>query len=232
MASENLISTIEQLAQVLQTQRTLGAALANIGEVATTSVPRCNAASVALSISGRPATASATARIALELDLVQYDLHDGPCLTSFRTMDRLRVDMVELDEGFPHFAAAARKHGITGVLSTPALWGDELVATLNLYSRTGPFDETAAGVAAMLATQVTIAVSRSPEFAAAREVVEQAQRDVDDQADINVATGVLMANQSCSPDQAAGLLRHAAAEDERTILEIAHRIIEQHRSSR
>ena len=118
------------------------------------------------------------------------------------------------------------------MLSTPALWGDELVATLNLYSRSGPFDETAVAVAAVLASQVAIAVSRSPEFAAARGVVEHAQRDADDQADISLAAGLLMGTQACSTEQAAGLLRQAAAEDERTILEIAQRIIEQHRSSR
>lgn len=232
MTSQALISTLEELAQVLQTQRTLGAALANIAEVATASVPGCDAASVALSLNGRPATAAASARVALELDLVQYDLHDGPCLTSFRTIRGLRLDLVELGEAFPHFAVAARRHGITSVLSTPALWGDELVATLNLYSRSGPFDETATAIAAVLASQVTIAVSRSPEFAAARDVVEQAQRDADDEANINMATGLLMANEACSAEEAAGLLRQAAAQDERTILEIAQRIIDQHGSAR
>jgi GAF domain-containing protein len=232
VTSENLISSLEELAQVLQTQHTLGAVLANIAEVATESVPRCNAASVALSINGRPATSAASARVALELDLVQYDLTDGPCLTSFRTMASLRLNMVELDEAFPHFAVAARKHGVDSVLSTPALWGDQAVATLNLYSRSGPFDQTAAAVAAVLAAQVAIAVSRSPEFFAARSVVEQAQRDTDDRADISLATGLLMGTQACSAEQAAGLLTQAAAEDERTILDIAHRIIDQHRASR
>lgn len=231
MASEDLLSTLAQLADVLQTQATLGGALANIAEVATASVPRCDAASVALSIDGRPATAAASARIALELDMVQYDLHDGPCLTAFRTMQNLRLDLVGLEEELPHFAVAARRLGVTSVLSTPALWGSEIVATLNLYSRSGPFDETAEDVAAVLATQVTIAVSRSPEFAAARGVVEQAQRDADDQADINLATGMLMANQICTADQAAGLLRSAASDDEQTIVQIAQRIIQQHRSS-
>ena len=83
----------------------------------------------------------------------------------------------------------------------------------------------------MLATQVTIAVSRSPEFAAARDVVEQAQRDADDMSDVSVATGMLMANQSCTAEQAAGLLREAAEDDERTIVDIAQRIIQQHRTS-
>lgn len=230
MISEDLLSTLSELAKVLRTQRTLGGALANIAEAATASVPRCDAASVALSISGRPVTASATARVALELDMVQYDLHDGPCLTTFRGGEALRIDLVELEARTPHFAVAARQRGVLGVLSVPAVWGDETIATLNLYSRTGPFDESAETVAAALATQVTIAVSRSPEFAAARDVVEQAQRDADDMSDVSVATGMLMANQSCTAEQAAGLLRQAAEDDEQTIVQIAQRIIQQHRS--
>lgn len=221
-----------EMAEVLQTQKTLGGTLANIAEVATASVPRCDAASIALSVKGRPATAAASARIALELDLVQYDLHDGPCLTAFRTMKSLRLSVAEMDESIPHFAVAARSQGITGVLSMPAIWGEETVGTLNLYSRSGTFDETAEVMAAVLATQVAIAVSRSPEFAAARNVVEQAQRKADDDGEINLATGMLMANQSCSPEQAAGLLRQAADQDQQTILQIAQRIIQQHRTSR
>jgi hypothetical protein len=231
VTSEDVLATLSQLADVLQTQRTLGTALANIAEVATRSVPRCDAASVALSINGRPTTASATARVALELDLVQYDLHDGPCLTTFRTMETMRLDLIGLEEQLPHFAVAARKRGITSVLSSPALWGSEPVATLNLYSRSGVFDEAAEVTAAVLATQVTIAVSRSPEFAVARDVVENAQRDADDHADVSVATGMLMANQTCTVDQAAGLLRRAAEDDEQTIVQIARRIISQHRTT-
>lgn len=231
MTSENLLSSLTELAFALQTQRTLGGVLANIAEVATASVPRCDAASIALSIHGRPTTASATARIALELDMVQYDLHDGPCLTAFRTMETMRLDVVGLEEQLPHFAVAARKLGVTSVLSTPAIWGDEPIATLNLYSRSGAFDETAEVMAAVLATQVTVAVSRSPEFAAARDVVEQAQRDADDEADISVATGLLMATQTVSAEQAASLLQAAALADEETIVQIAKRIIQQHRST-
>jgi GAF domain-containing protein len=231
VTSEDLLSSLTQLAEVLQTQRTLGGVLANIAEVATASVPRCDAASVALSINGRPTTASATARIALELDMVQYDLHDGPCLTTFRTMETMRLDVVGLEEQIPHFAVAARKLGVTSVLSMPAIWGDEPIATLNLYSHSGAFDETAEVMAAVLATQVTIAVSRSPEFAAAREVVEQAQRDADDEAEISVATGLLMATQTVGVAQAASLLQAAALADEETILEIAKRIIRQHRTT-
>jgi GAF domain-containing protein len=231
MSSERLVNTLQQLAEVLQTQRTLGAALAGIAEAATVSVPGCDAASIAISISGRPSTAAITTRAALELDMLQYDTDDGPCLTAFRSMSTVRVDLIDDGDTFPHFAVAARKKGFRGVLSLPAFWGDEVVATMNIYSRTGPFDETAVSVAAVLAAQVAIAVSRSPEYAAARSVVEEAQRNAEDDAEVNLATGLLMINEACTAEQAEGLLRRAAEHDEQSMLEIAQRIIRQHGSS-
>lgn len=231
MSDDAIVGSLRELAEVLQTQRTLGAALASIAEAATVSVPGCDAASIAISIAGRPSTAAITARVALELDLVQYDHDDGPCLTAFRSMEALRIDLVEQEADFPHFVRAARQREIRAVLSVPAKWGEEVVGTLNLYSRAAPFDETAVSIASVLGAQVAIAISRSPEFVAARAVVEEAQRNADDSADINLATGLLMVNEACTAEQANGLLEQAAVHDERTILQIAHRIIEQHRSS-
>jgi AmiR/NasT family two-component response regulator len=41
-----------------------------------------------------------------------------------------------------------------------------------------------------------------------------------------------MVNEACTAEQAESLLRRAAQQDARTVVEIAHRIIEQHRSAR
>lgn len=118
MTSERLVSTLQHLADVLQHQRTLGAALANIAEAATVSVPQCDAASIAISIGGRTASAAITARVALELDLVQYGTAEGPCLTSFDSMSTIRLDLVEQVDRFPHFAVAARNAGIRSVVAS------------------------------------------------------------------------------------------------------------------
>jgi hypothetical protein len=230
--NEKTVKALRELAEVIQAGDSLGAALAGIAEAATTSVPGCDAASIALSVEGRPVTAAVTSRVALELDMAQYDAHDGPCLSSFRSMDTLRLSIADHGQAFPHFVRAAEQRRVQGVLSVPALWGSDIVGTLNLYSRTVPFDQTAEAVAAVLATQVTIAISRSPEFVAARDLVERTQRDLDDQAHIGIATGLLMVNEACTADQAEGLLQSAAAQDDTTILQIAGRIIEQHNTSR
>jgi GAF domain-containing protein len=228
---EDLVGPLNDLAEVLQRQRTLGGVLAGLAEAATLSVPRCDAASIAISIEGRPSTAAISARVALELDMVQYEAGDGPCISTFHSASALRIGLTEMGERFPHFARAAHDRGVEAVLSVPATWGHEVVATINLYSRSGPFDETAQTIAQVLASQVAMAVSRSPEFAAARSVVEQVQRDADDQAEVNMATGLLMINEACTAEQAQGLLRSAATSDAMSIVKIARRIIEQHRSS-
>jgi GAF domain-containing protein len=231
LASEDLVNTLQTLAEVLQTQRTLGGILAGIAEAATVSVPGCDAASIAISIEGRPVTGAISARIALEVDMVQYETGEGPCLTSFATMNPVRLDLFEAGEAFPHFAQGAKARGIRSVLSIPATWGNAIVGTLNLYSKAQPFDETAQTIATVLAAQIAIAISRSPEFVAGRDVVEHGQRDIDDDTEVNMATGLLMVNEGCTAEQADGLLRRAAAEDEQTIVQIAQRIIEQHRNS-
>ena len=49
---------------------------------------------------------------------------------------------------------------------------------------------------------------------------------------VAIATGLLMVNEACTAEQGQGLLRSAAATDEKTIVEIAQRIIDQHQRSR
>jgi hypothetical protein len=58
------VNTLRRLSEVLQTDRTLGVALASIAEAATKSVPGCDAATVAISINGRSATAAMTGIVA------------------------------------------------------------------------------------------------------------------------------------------------------------------------
>jgi GAF domain-containing protein len=232
MAPESLVAALMKLTEVVQTERTLGGILARIVETAVMSVPGCGAASITISIEGRPATAAMTARVALELDLVQYDAEDGPCVEALQMGRTIRVDLVEPGEAYPHFAVSAQQVGVRGVLSVPARWGADIVGVLNLYSWGAPFDESAVSVGQVLASQIAIAISRSPEFSAARAVVEQAQRDVEDRAEIARATGLLAVTEACTIEQAEGLLREAGNHEEQPIIAIAQRIIEQHRNSR
>src|SRR3954468_23772403 len=124
-----------ELSEILLRERALGTNLARIAQTATETIPGCDGASIALSLQGRPATAAISTRVALEVDMVQYDTGEGPCLTAFGSSRSVRIDAVDISEDFPHFAVGAHAIGVQSVLSVPAIRGDDVVGTLNLYSR-------------------------------------------------------------------------------------------------
>jgi GAF domain-containing protein len=228
VVSDGLLRSMVELTNVMQHERSLGPSLARVAEAAVASIPRCDSASVALSVEGRPATAAMSARIALELDLVQYSTGEGPCLRTMESATSMRIDLVEHDEEFPHFASGAKRLGVNAVLSLPATIDSRAVGTLNVYSRSGPFDETAEDIGRVLATQVAIALVQSDQLAASQAVADRAQREADEAAEVSMATGMLVAAEECTVEQAEGLLRGAARQDEERLITIARRIIAEH----
>jgi GAF domain-containing protein len=227
MTNDRLVESLLELADVLNVEQGLMRALAVIAHAATRSVPGADAASIAISIAGRPATATVSAPIALEIDLVQYDTGEGPCLESFKLGKTVRLDVFEPDQPFPHFAPMAQAAGIRAVLSVPAMHDDEVVGTLNVYSRGDGFDESSETVASILGAEIAMAIVRSPEYPAARVVADEAQQASDEHTAVGLAEGVLMGTYDVGVDQARRLIENAAETDATTLVEIAHRIIRQ-----
>jgi GAF domain-containing protein len=90
----------------------------------------------------------------LELDLVQYDTAEGPCLTALGGQT-VRFAVLEKSERFPHFAIGAADQRIRSVLSTPIRNDDDIIGSLNLYSRQPDgFDEQAQRIADVTAAEV------------------------------------------------------------------------------
>ena len=59
-----------------------------------------------------------TDRVALQMDLVQYDNNEGPCITAL-TGETIRIGFAPTDQRFPHFAVGAADRRVLSVLSTP-----------------------------------------------------------------------------------------------------------------
>ena len=222
----------KQLTEVLQTHDTLGRNAGQHRRGGDGVGAWCDAATIAISIGGQPATAAMTGTVALELDMVQYDNDDGPCLTSFRTASTLRLDLYEQGEAFPHIAIAAQRVGIRAVLSVPSHLGGETIATLNLYSRTGPVRRErrdrrgGARRAGRHRRQPLTRVRSRPQPSSKKPSATPTTTPRS-----RWPPGCSSAARSAPASKPKALLRQAAAEDEQSILQIARRIIEQHDSS-
>ncbi len=220
-----LTSVLIELAVAVLTDTSLRADLERLTRLAAQLIPDCSGASVSMLVDGQPTTMAVTDRVALQLDLVQYDHDDGPCVASL-SGETIRIGFLPADERFPHFAAGAADQRVLSVLSTPAIDHGTVVGSLNLYSRRAEgFDESARETAAVIAAEVANALVKSSVLDTAQQIRGQLQEEHDETALVSRAQGVLMAVQDCSAAQAGALIRNAAQDNAEAVIRTAERIL-------
>lgn len=222
--------TIERLSRVtrlLKTQRTLPAQLGAVVEIVKRTVPSCNAAGIVLLIEGEPTSVAVTDKLTMEIDLVQYQTGEGPCLAAMTEGDIVRIDILERDSRFTRFAPGALDRGIHSVLSTPLAAHGRSVGALNMYStRANAFDHRTEAAVRPIAEYAGEAIGTSPLYAYSLDMVAGLVEDLESQAIIDQATGVLMATQEKNSESALGQLRDLALRSGESMRTVAEWVIE------
>ena len=224
--------SIERLAKVeklLRTQRSLPARLETVVAIAKRMVPNCDAGGVALLIDGEPTTGAASDRLAVEIDLVQYETGEGPCLAAIADSNVIRIDVLERDSRFSRFAPGALALDINSVLSTPLTARDRVVGALNLYShRPDAFDERSEEAVRPLADYAAEVIGTSPLYAYSLEMVEGLVESMETQALIAQAIGVIMATEQRTSEEALDRLRSLALASGESMRTVADWVIQEH----
>ena len=224
--------SIERFARVtklLRTQRTLPAKLETVVAIAKRTLPDCDAAGISLLIDGQPTTSAVSDRLAVEIDLVQYETGQGPCLAAISDSNVVRIDILERDSRFSRFAPGALAQDINSVLSLPLIARDQAVGALNLYSRSpNAFDARTEQAAQPLADYAAEAVGTSPLYAYSLEMVDGLVESLESQAIIAQATGIIMATEQRTSEDALDRLRTLALESEESMRTVADGVIAEH----
>jgi len=224
-ASSELQTVLASLALTLFRERSLKADLERLVRLTCRVIPSCASGSVALLVEGEPSTTAVSDRVAMELDLIQYDAGEGPCLSALGGQT-IRFGVLQGDQRFPHFAIGAADQRIRSVLSTPVRHDEHIVGTLNLYSRLPDgFDREAERVADIACAEVATAVVKAEVYRKAHEAHGQLQQMHDDEVQIAQAEGALVAIHACSSTQARALLEHASHSNGDTLVQVARRIL-------
>jgi GAF domain-containing protein len=217
------IERLSRVAKLLRTQRTLPARLEAVVAIAKRSIPNCDAAGISLFIEGEPTSVAVTDRLTVEVDLVQYQTGQGPCLAAMSESNIIRIDVLERDSRFTRFAPGALRADINSVLSIPLAAGDRTVGALNLYShRPNAFNGRAEEAVAPLAEYAAEAITTSPLYAYSLDMVDGLVETLEARALIAQATGVLMANDGRTSHEAMDRIRElamASGESMRTVAE-------------
>lgn len=223
--------TVEKLARVtklLKTQRTLPAKLETVVALVKRTIPKCDAAGVCLLIDGQPTSIAVSDRLAVEIDLVQYQSGEGPCLAAIDQGQVIRIDVLERDARFTHFAPGALDLNLSSVLSVPLAANGRSVGALNLYSREpdafGAGSEEAVQPMADYAAEV---ISTSPIYAYSLDMVDGLAESIETQALIDQATGVLMATENSTSAEGLDRLRELALQSGQSMRTVAEWVLDE-----
>ena len=216
---ETLGSVMGRIARTLQEEHgDVDRTLASITSAAVDAVPGAESASVSLVTGRRVASRGATTELAGELDELQADVDQGPCLDALRNQETVLVEDFASDERWPRFAAEASRRGAGSLLSFQLFTEGTNLGALNLYAGRPhsfrPGDET---VGQVFAAHAAIALS------AARQE-ENLRRAIDKRDLIGQAKGILMERYRLTAAQAFELLVLASTHTNRKLFDIAEEL--------
>ena len=172
-------------------------------------------------------TAAYSSDWVVEVDEVQYESGEGPCLNAIADGERHEVPNMETDDQYPSFSERATKEGVGSTLALPLKAGSEAIGAMNLYSRSKtPFDEELVQLAEAFAAQVAAALANLDAYKKAVELAQNLEHAMESRATIEQAKGMIMAQRRCTPDEAFQTLVTASQTRNEKLRDIAAEIVE------
>src|SRR4051794_19435770 len=187
---------LDHVHRALMNGRGLQAKLETIADLAKLLIPGCDGAGFAMVVNGKARSVGVTDAVVLEVDLIQYDTGQGPCLQAIEQANTVRLNLVDVGEEWTHFAPGAIDVGINSVLSLPITVNGTTVGALNLYSvRSDGFDSDAEALAHTLATYAASTITVSPLYVYSSDLVDHVLEQIAEREAINNAIGVVMTTE-------------------------------------
>lgn len=200
-ADPGVARDLTRLARQLRVESSVEAVLERIVHAAVAEIGSAEYAGITeVDARRRLHTRVASNQVILQLEQLQYQLGEGPCLTSAREEVTVRCDELISETRWPRFAAAAVELGVQSMLSLQLYVDHDNLGALNLYARVpGAFTEADESTAMLLATHAALAMQRSTNEDNFRTAL--ASRDV-----IGQAKGILMERYKIDAVEAFHLL--------------------------
>jgi hypothetical protein len=172
---------------------------------------------------GRPLTIASSDGYANMLDQLQYRLEQGPCLTTLHTGKVMVDDGADGGARWPVYRIQGEAAGLGVSLSVPVSHGQQVLAALNLYSRS--FTAGERDRAQRFADRAAGGVAIAFKLARRAELTEDLQAALAGRAVIDQALGIVMGQRRCSADKAFGVLREVSQTGNLKLREVAARLI-------
>jgi GAF domain-containing protein len=160
----------------------------------------------------KAATVASSTPEAQAMDEIQYDFGDGPCMTASREQVTVHIPDLEEHGLWPQYSRKVLAQGVRSILAIPFQLEGETRAALNLYShRPGRFEGRVLDLAEDFVTQTSMALRLAVRFAHYSDAAANLKATLESRTVIDVAVGVIMAQNRCSQEEAFQLLKAASS---------------------
>lgn len=215
--AELLAALATELAQAPSETATAAA----ITERAARLTPGADAVSLTLLVRrGRYESLAATDDLARQLDELQYELDEGPCVDAAAGHDWYRSGDIEADARWPRWGRRAAGLGARSLLSVGLATADPAFGALNVYSReTGAFsDRDDVDLVILFATHAALALSSTRRLSGLETAVTSRHL-------IGAAQGILMERYDLDLDRSFALLQRLSSTTNTKVVDLARELV-------
>jgi hypothetical protein len=162
------------------------------------------------------------------MELFQIQNDQGPCLDCFRTGQPVTAaDLTGPGQRWPRFAAAASQAGFRSVEALPMRLRDEVIGALNLFrAQPEPLAPADLRIGQALADVATIGLLQERSVRRGEVVAEQLQAALNSRVVIEQAKGKLAERLSIGTEQAFGILREYARNNNQRLTDVARNFVD------
>jgi GAF domain-containing protein len=225
---EELRASLGALSRLATGRMELGDVLTRVAEYAVAAIPGADGAGLTLIEAGHADTIVASAPFVVQVDAIQYGIHEGPCVTAAAEGRTVRSGSLGTDRQWPRFGPRVGRLGVHSALSLPLMTNDGVLGAMNVYAHAlDAFDERAAQLGEIFAVPAAIAVLNAQVLSRAKELARQLQVALDHRAVIDQAKGILISRVGCNPDEAFDRLRQLSQSENQKLHAVAQRIVDE-----
>lgn len=202
--------------------------LTAVATFAVQAVPGADGAGLVLREPDRADVRVATSSSVREVDDVQHQLGQGPCLTAMSERRVVRIGSLGSDEQWRQFGSRVARMGVHSVLALPLVTEEGPLGALGVYAHAKQaFDERAAHLGQLFAVPAAIAVQNAQVLARATRLAQQLQRTLDERSGVERAVGIMMARRGHAREEALDRLRKLSQAGHVKLSVMAERVVDE-----
>lgn len=225
---EAVLDVRSRLSEILIADEDVNSTLVTICRLSVNAILGAECADVSLVVPGTGIqTHGSTNALAEAVDRLQYEVGEGPCLSSIEQQAIFRVDDMSTERRWPRFAArAAEETEVRSMLAFVLQVDENVLASLNLFSTAADaFDAKDEKTGLVFAAHAATVLANAETHASDKAAIRQLEDGMATRGVIGRAIGIIQGREGLSEAEAFALIKQASQRTNVKMKDLAEGIV-------